>query len=113
MSLMMGWEEEERPLGDSNPHGEHLHHKPILVSAMQAAEADASVDSLLLDAAPVEPGVLACWARHGVVGLLVLHGAQADDAGAVLPCLSLQGLLWAVLPAEGPGGEMEGTGEVR
>lgn len=70
------------------------------------------MDRLFLDAAPVEPGLLACWARHGVVGL-VLHGAQADDAGAVLPWLSLEGLLCAVLPAEGPGGKMEGGGEVR
>ena len=80
---------------------------------MQAAEADASVDSLLLDAAPVEPGVLACWAHHGAVGLFVLHEVQADDAGAVLLWSGLHCLLWAVLPAEGPGGKMEGMGEGR
>ena len=58
-----------------------------------------------LDTAPVEPGVFAGRAHHGAVGLSVLHRLQADDAGGVILWSCLHLLLWAVLPAEGAGGE--------
>lgn len=73
------------------------------VLAMHAAEADAGVDGFFPDAAPVEPDASAHGAHHGVVGLCVLHGVQADEAGAVLLWSGRHGLLGAVLPAEGPG----------
>ena len=66
-----------------------------------------------LDAALVEPGVFARWAHHGAVGLSLLHMVQADEAGGVLLRSRLHCLLWAVLPAEGPGGKRKGMGEVR
>lgn len=33
-----------------------------------------------LDAATVEPGLLAHWAQHSMVGYAVPHRLQADDA---------------------------------
>lgn len=68
----MSWEEKKQPFGDSNPHGEHFHHKLIFVLAMQAVEGDASLDSLVSGAALVEPGMWACWSHYGVVGLVGL-----------------------------------------
>ena len=61
-----------------------------------------------LDAAPVEPGLYAHWAHHGVVGLFVPHGLQADDAGCFSLWICLHYLLRAVLTAEGPGGRWKG-----
>jgi len=46
------------------------------------------------------------------VGLSVPHQLEADEAdgGVVWSCLHC--LLWAVLPAEAPGGKRKGVGEV-
>ena len=57
------------------------------------------------DAAPVEPGLFAHRAHHGVVGRAVPHGLQADDADGVLRWSCLRCLPRAMLPAEGPGQE--------
>lgn len=54
-----------------------------------------------LDAAAVEPGVLAGGAHHGGVGEAVLHHLHADDARGVPLLQRLHALLRAVLPAEG------------
>lgn len=109
----MRWEEKNQPLGESDPHGEHFHHEWLLVEATWASEADASVQSQSLDAWPVEAGVLAHRAPHGVVGDCVFHGVQADGAGVVSAWTWLQFLLGAVLPAEGPVRKMEEMGQGR
>lgn len=109
----MRWEEKSQPFGESDPHGEHFHHEWLLVEATRASEADASVQSQSLDAWPVEAGVLARGAPHGVVGDCVFHGVQADGAGVVSAWTWLQFLLRAVLPAEGPVRKMEEMGQGR
>ena len=86
----------------------------MFIATKWAAEAEvANVDGMSLDAAPVEPGMFAGRAHHGAVGLLVPHRLQADEAGGVLLRSRLHCLLWAVLPAEGPGEQRKGMGEVR
>lgn len=62
----------------------------------------AGVHGLPLDAAAVEPGVLARWAPQGLVGRAVPHGLQADDAVGALGWSCLHCLSRAVLAAEGP-----------
>jgi len=57
------------------------------------------------DAAPVEPGLFARRAHHGVVGRAVPHGLQADDAESVVRWSCLRCLPRAMLTAEGPGQE--------
>lgn len=55
-----------------------------------------------LDAAPVEPGLPAAGAHHGVVGELVSYTLQANDAQGFPFLLRLHCLDWAVLLTEGP-----------
>lgn len=60
-----------------------------------------------LDAASVEPGVLAEEPHHGDVGGLVLHQLHEDDACGILLLKHLHGLLQVVLTVEGAGGREE------
>lgn len=99
VAVLPGWSSE----WDLDPHDGHFGTELHLVSADGALEAEnACTHSLSLDAAPVEPGVTAGWAHHGVVGLAVPHRVHADDADGVLLRSCLHCLLRAVLPAEGP-----------
>lgn len=66
-----------------------------------------------LDAAPMEPGLPAVGAHHSLVGQLLLHVLQANDAGGLAVLARLHCLCWPVLLAEGPGWETEEVGKVR
>lgn len=137
-----GRAEENQPAGDLDPQGRHFRQEFLPVITLGAPEAkQPSVESLLLqerdkqrergtaarhlpcprgtgrasylDAAPMEPGLPAVGAHQSLVGQLLLHVLQANDAGglAVLACLHC--LRWPVLLTEGPGWETEEPGEVR